>query len=1753
MAAHKKTGHFGRARKAVISQLRTGGGSAAHKKTGHLSRARKAVILQFRSPWARVALVTGIVSLALPAALVLPQQASALGPNAIVPGFNSSTFGPNDDGTYPCTGPESGVPDDSTCPNGPTPVPLGFTLGFFGTSYSSVYINNNGNLTFGTPLSTFTPAGLTTEQGTSIIAPFWADVDTWVGNDVSFGTGTVNGHQAFGVNWPGVGCYSENDTPLDYFQVLLIDRSDIAPGDFDIEYNYDQIQWDSGQASGGDANCLNGTSAHVGYSAGTGAPGTYFELNGSGVDGAFLDSGPASTSLIQISFGTTQLGRYILPVRSGLGVESSGPTPAEQGGAPNGSENPITCSSGQPVNCATGTFWHTFDDLTVPGRGVAINLNRTYTSSAADTDGPFGFGWTDNYGMSLATDSSGVVTITQEDASTVQFLPNGGGTYLAASRVLATLVQNADGTFTFTRNKDQIRYTFSSAGQLLRETDLNGYVTTLSYSGGNLNSVTDPAGRSITFNYTGSHISQVTDPLGRTETFQYDANGNLIKATDRLGRSWSFTYDPNHLLLTMTVPNGGVTTNTYDSSGQVVSQTNAVGQATTWAYSGDPSSAAGGTTTITDPHGSVTTENYTNLELTSVTTAAGTAAAATTSYTYDPATLGIASVTDPDGHVTTYTYDAEGNKLSTTEPLGNVTTYTYNGLNEVTSTKTPLGETTNYSYDANGNLLSITDPLGGVYTLAYGDSSHPGDLTSVSDPDGRITGLTYDSQGDEASVTVSPSSSVHDTTKYVYDLDGERTCIDPANSVAAGKSCPSAISAPVAGLITQTYDSDGELLAATNADGDTSSYSYDNDGNVTSETDPGGNMTKTTYDLLDRPLNVTTGANGTAPSTTTDNYDIVPGSGPCASGITVATYCDVSENASGGPTTSYYNASNEVIQETRPGGQSDTLTYDAAGNKTSLTDAAGRTTSYTYDADNRVTAIDYSDGTTPNVTYTYDADGHRTAMTDGTGNTTYAYDADGRLSSSTDGAGATVSYTYDGAGNILTITYPDTRQVAHTYDGAGRLASISDGGGKTTNFTYDPDGNLTSTAYPNGDTVDSTYDAADQLSGTSVGASSNSSDQLASIAYTRNAAGQITQETDGGALSGPTSFAYNASNQLSSVNGSNYTYDAIGDLTGLPSDVTQAFNAAQELTAQTTPTGTTSYTYDSIGDRTSSSGSGDPTEYAYNQAGELTTLAATAPPAITSAASDTVPAGSAFTFNVTTTGTPSPAISLASGSTLPSGVTLTDNGNGTATLAGTSLVAAAVYTFTIQAANGVSPNATQAFTLTVTGSMAPKPTRLSTTLSAPGTFGGGRMLWWSGRPLLVFSGTSVRDTATLRGVKAPAAEGTVTYTIYGWVGPHRQPSSDWKAVASGGTVKVRDGSVPRSHPVSLPVGYYEWQATYSGDGLNAPSASPFGSESEIVIPVPRCPGGWELGPNGVCRVSPLHHTPSKTQPQASADVSNGALATSTSNSDASATQDPATYTYNGDGLRMTKTSGATTEKFVWDTNESTPQLLADGGADYIYGPTGLPIEQVGSGDAVDYYFHDAIGSTRALLTSSGSIGATFTYGAYGSTTSNTGSATTPFQFAGGYRDSESGLYYLINRYYDPSTGQFLTVDPALAITQQPYSYAGDDPVNRTDPSGLCSWYNLYCEVEQPVQNWLGSPSKVPNVSKGQALLQVGCDLLSALPGGENFVVCSLPISAPNTQSGPVVYDDVLTAPTTYGNLAFLSACNLQPIPTLEPI
>jgi len=212
-------------------------------------------------------------------------------------GFASNVFPANDDGS-------TGL------------IPLGFTINYFGNQYSALYVNNNGDVTFDSPLGTYTPFDLTS-TGQVIMAPFFGDVDTrGTGSGVvTYGRDTVNGRPAFGVNWYDVGYFSSGTDKLNIFQLIIIDRSDVAPGDFEFEFNYAKVQWETGGASGGSGG-LGGFSARAGYSNGSGNPDTFLEIPGSAINGAFLDSN-TQTGLIHNSFNSTQLGRYLFNGRGG--------------------------------------------------------------------------------------------------------------------------------------------------------------------------------------------------------------------------------------------------------------------------------------------------------------------------------------------------------------------------------------------------------------------------------------------------------------------------------------------------------------------------------------------------------------------------------------------------------------------------------------------------------------------------------------------------------------------------------------------------------------------------------------------------------------------------------------------------------------------------------------------------------------------------------------------------------------------------------------------------------------------------------------------------------------------------------------------------------------------------------------------------------------------------------------------------------------------------------------------------------------------------------------------------------------------------------------------------------------------------------------------------------------------------------------------------------------------------------------------
>lgn len=845
----------------------------------------------------------------------------------------------------------------------------------------------------------------------------------------------------------------------------------------------------------------------------------------------------------------------------GVQPPAGGPITAEEVlGACNNAVNRHSASAGDPVNTSTGNFYESTTDLAISGRGASLRLSRAYNSLDAARNGPLGFGWSHNYAMQLI-DNTTSATVIQENGCRTTFAA-AGGAYSAAPRVQASLVKNADGTFTFVR-RERERFHFTAAGRLSALEDLNGYQTTLAYApSGELASVTDPAGRALTFTHSAGRITTVSDAAGRSVSYEYtDGNGNLTKVTDVEGEAWTFAYDSSHRLTSFTRPNGGTTENTYDASSRVTLQRDPLDRETAFVYQPDK-------TTVTDPEGHVTIDGYAYGQLVSHSVGTGSELS-TWRYVYDPNSLAVQWEQDPLGRITRYSSDTRGNLLTRIDPLGRRSESRYDQLNNPTVVVDAAGRRTTFSYDGSGNPLSRSKRsaetgLTQTVTYLYGDPAHPGDVTGITDPLNNTWNYSYDSFGNLTAVTAPPTPENPSGNKTVYGYNTatgwQTSVVTPKGNVAGGTPSafthrydydnfgrPIAIRSPLwssanpaahrtvleydstGHLVSQTdgnantttweYNLAGDLLETTRPDATTSVRQYWGDGTLKSRADGAGNTTSYSYDSQSRLKTITT-----------------PPTGPCPSGC-VTTYG-----------------------------------YDAAGNRTSRKSHGGNCdpaallecTTYSFDAANQLTSIAYSEVDTQDVSFAYDALGRRATMTEGADTSTWTHDSLGRLTDHINSAGDTVGYDYDLADRLTEITYPGgTKTVTRAYDDAGRWTSVTDWRGNTTEFSYDANSNLGDVDYPSGVNNSANFDSADRpmslehADGPTV---------LARFDYGRDGIGQVASVNSAGVPSDTHNFGYSALNQLRSVDSARFGYDAADNLELLGDETVQSFDASNELT-----------------------------------------------------------------------------------------------------------------------------------------------------------------------------------------------------------------------------------------------------------------------------------------------------------------------------------------------------------------------------------------------------------------------------------------------------------------------------------------------------------------------------------------------------------------------------------------------------------
>jgi RHS repeat-associated protein len=692
-------------------------------------------------------------------------------------------------------------------------------------------------------------------------------------------------------------------------------------------------------------------------------------------------------------------------------------------------------------------------------------------------------------------------------------------------------------------------------------------------------------------NEPGSPVT-ITDPQGTTRTYNY--NGTNDQTRGKIFKQASASQP------CATCPGGGIASTTYDANGFVASKTDFKGNVTNYSYDARGLEQSRTEAAGTAQARTITTAWHATFRLPTKITETGRV----TDFVYDAAkgTLLTKTITDSTTlkkRIWTYTYNTNGQVVTVDAPRTDAidtATYTYDAQGNVATYTNALSQKTLYtSYDANGKLLSMTDPNGLVTTLTYDvrghlktrkvgaeltqyDYDNVGQLIKITQPDSSFISYTYDAAHRLTDMQDSFGNKIH----YTLDFMGNRTKEEVSDPLGVLKQSRS--------RLFDTLNRLQKDIGGTNLTTQITQYGYDTNGNLTSTTDPLTRTTGNAYDALNRLSQITDPNNGTV-KYAYDGLDHL---------IQVTDPRNLVTN---------YGVDNldNNNQTTSPDTAGTTRTYDDAGNLKTSTDARGQTTTYTYDALNRVTAMAFTTGT--GVTFQYDtgtnALGRLNKITDESGSTSWTYNAQGRVASKAQVVGTlnkSISYVYDAAGRVSSITYPSGKIIGYGYTN-NRVSSITvNGAALISNIQYQPFGPAKSWTWSNGGLYSRSFDADGRVKTYSLGTSTKT--------ITYDDAGRITGIADSLAPTSSQSFGYDNLDRLVSFTQSTtslgYSYDASGNRTAYRAGTTNypytVAAASNKLTALSGPTAQTNV-YDLAGNLTSDGS----VTYTYNARGRLST------------------------------------------------------------------------------------------------------------------------------------------------------------------------------------------------------------------------------------------------------------------------------------------------------------------------------------------------------------------------------------------------------------------------------------------------------------------------------------------------------------------------------------------------------------------
>jgi len=964
-----------------------------------------------------------------------------------------------------------------------------------------------------------------------------------------------------------------------------------------------------------------------------------------------------------------------------------------------------------------------------------------------------------------------------------------------------------------------------------------------------------------------------------------------------------------------------------------------------------------------------------------------------------------------------YTFNNGGKLTKIEDRNGNAHTLTYTG-NNLSQVSDGSGRTLTFTYTGD-KLTRVQDPNGRFFSFSYtGDN-----LTGYTNVLGHATTYSYTTGGSLVGLMNSetlPRLNIPYT--QTFDSSGRvATQKDSGlNTTTVSYDTPSTgittVIDPLGRLYKHTHQNQKQLTKLTDPDGNEVSLSYDSNNRRSGLTDRLGDNSSVTYHGPSGKIATYTDALG---YTTTYTYTAQAQGGFTFYNLTKVDYPDgtstnMTYDASGnmltltdqgGKTWTYtYNSKGQVLTATNPLTGVTTSTYNADGTLATLKDHFNNTANLTYDAMKRLTRVTYPDATF--VAYTYDNNNNLLTRTDERGEvTTYTYDTNNNLSTVTDPLGNILRLTYDGNDRFASVIDPLNKTAAYTYDELGRLRTLTNPANEITTLGYSSRNWLTSITDPAGKTATRTYDKE--------GVPSSLTDPLSNTwNYASNKLGWTTQMTT--PLSYTHNYVYDTMGRLTSYTDPfsktiSYSYDSRGLLSGvtLPLGISASYTRDNlgQITQITDPNGNAwNRTYDAMGRLTSET---DPlsnvTSYAYDNRNRLFT--ATLPQSSLQLSYDA-------TGNITR---------RLYSDTTDLNYTYDDNGR-------------------LLTANG-----------------------LSLSYDARGD-----IISSNGLPI-------TRDDAGRISSITLAAGKSVSYS-YNNRGLVSQVS-DWV----GGTTNLTYDDVGRLSSLVRPNGVtanYTYDKdgrligiTEQGSGMLSSVALTRNGLGNITTATRNVPLLLEFtmstqtfSYNGANQVSGFTYDKMGRLTQDDTHAYAWDLASRLTSYTAGG--NTTNFTYDGLGMRISRTSGGTTQQYIWNYAFALPSIsvVRQGGSDlryYIHLPGGRLLHSIGAADNTRHFYHfDEMGTTLFLTNDSGAITDSYGVTPYGMVTASTGTTDNPFTFIGAYgvmEEGDTGLYYMRARYYDSLNGRFISPDPVKSIHPEQinsYQYAQENPVRYADPSGL---------------------------------------------------------------------------------------------------